>query len=197
MERNANTSRNTKEPWAQGVTLTTARTRRWTAEQVAANNAIERRMIFAGFSHFDEGRSRVRIAVCEREEDARRIVACVNACAGIDTEEIERGSIVIFAGATSSLWDGKPGGLLHVTTQRDDLQAKYDAQSLLIAKMDAQVRDLQSALSATVDQRDRLLKALIWCRDCGENWREVVCAAIASVTGDCNATITTTEPEAE
>lgn len=38
---------------------------------------------------------------------ARRLAACWNACRGIPTDEIERGTIHIFAGATSSLWDKK------------------------------------------------------------------------------------------
>ncbi len=65
----------TPGPWARGVTLMTAQTRRWAPEQIAANDLIERRIVFASFSHLDEGRARRRIATCEREEDARLIAA--------------------------------------------------------------------------------------------------------------------------
>lgn len=57
---------------------------------------------------------------------ARRIVACVNACQGIPADELERGSVVILAGATSSLWDGKPGTLVHLQAQRDELLAALE-----------------------------------------------------------------------
>lgn len=83
------TIEHTKTPWVQGVTLRTNATLNWTIEQVAANNAIERRQIFSNFSADDEGRNRVLVASCQREETARRIVACVNRCEGVDTETLE------------------------------------------------------------------------------------------------------------
>lgn len=61
--------------WKQGFTLVTPQTLQWSAEQIAANDARERRMVFANFSVLDNGRSRRRVAVCEREADARLIAA--------------------------------------------------------------------------------------------------------------------------
>lgn len=68
-------TKHTQGPWSQGITLNTAQTQRWSDAERAANNEIEKRMVFAGFSPFDEGRSRRRIAVCETKEDARLIAA--------------------------------------------------------------------------------------------------------------------------
>lgn len=47
-----------------GVTLDTRETRRWSPERRAENDARESRLIFAGFSQLDEGRSRRLIAEC-------------------------------------------------------------------------------------------------------------------------------------
>ncbi len=66
-------SKHTPGPWTQGVTLVTRDTRQWSAEQIAANDAHERRMVFVNFSSSDEGRGRRLIATCEREEDAQLI----------------------------------------------------------------------------------------------------------------------------
>ena len=68
-------SKHTPGPWRQGFTVETPQTLQWSAEQIAANDSRERRMVFANFSALDEGRSRRRVAVCEREEDARLIAA--------------------------------------------------------------------------------------------------------------------------
>jgi hypothetical protein len=78
-----------KEPWSQGAVLSTPITRKFHTEVLAEYEAREKRSIFANFSAVDEGRSRVLIAVCQHEESARRIVACVNACAGISTKVLE------------------------------------------------------------------------------------------------------------
>lgn len=71
-------SQHTAIPWSQGITLITGQTRKWTPEQVEENDRRERRMIFSGFTAADKGRSRKYIAVCDREEDAKHIVHCVN-----------------------------------------------------------------------------------------------------------------------
>lgn len=85
-------SQHTPGPWSQGITLITGQTKKWTPEQIEENNRRERRMIFAGFTASDKGRSRKYIAVCDSEDDARHIVNCVNACAGMvdPADEIEK-----------------------------------------------------------------------------------------------------------
>lgn len=105
---------------SQGVTLLTAQTRRWTPEEVARNDETERRMLFAGFSVYDEGRSRVRIAICDREEDARRLKACWNACEGISTEALERGPL-------SEAFEREQGQADSAGRQRDELLAAIRA----------------------------------------------------------------------
>lgn len=52
------------------------------------------------------------------DEDARRIVACVNACAGVDTECLEVAPIGIFASKY-----GSPGYIDQLEKQRDKLLA--------------------------------------------------------------------------
>ena len=83
-------SKHTPGPWSQGTTLMTGQTKNWTPEQIEENNRRERRMVFSRFSAEDKGRSRVMVALCDREEDAERIVACVEACKGIGTESLQR-----------------------------------------------------------------------------------------------------------
>lgn len=63
----------TKGPWKQGATLTTAQTRRWSAAQMQANDAVEKQRVFANFNFGDEGRSRVFIAETHAEANARLI----------------------------------------------------------------------------------------------------------------------------
>ncbi|HEY4547811.1 MAG TPA: hypothetical protein VIG90_15515 [Pedomonas sp.] len=53
----------------------TRTTRRWPEHERVQANARERRRVFANFSRLDEGRSRVLIAICEREEDAQLVAA--------------------------------------------------------------------------------------------------------------------------
>lgn len=65
----------TAGPWRQGRTLPTPETRRWSKAALEANERRERLMVFSKFSPFDGGRSRIRIAICEREEDARLIAS--------------------------------------------------------------------------------------------------------------------------
>lgn len=65
----------TQGKYSTGKTLLTRITRRWTKEQWAGNEHIERRLIVANQSQSDEGRGRVHIAKCERLEDAAYIAA--------------------------------------------------------------------------------------------------------------------------
>ena len=69
------TKQHTPGPWSQGYTLATRQTRRWSPEEIAANDAHERLMVFSGFTHLDEGRGRERVALCYRAEDACLIAA--------------------------------------------------------------------------------------------------------------------------
>ncbi|WP_138410226.1 hypothetical protein [Stutzerimonas nosocomialis] len=73
----------TPGPWSQGFTLMTRQTRSWSAGQLAENEKRERRMVFAGFSPADEGRSRRLVAVCERQEDAKLISAAPDLLAAL------------------------------------------------------------------------------------------------------------------
>jgi len=67
--------KHTPGPWSQGRTLRTNQTQQWTPEQWQVNQAIERRLVFYRFTSADEGRSRILVAQCDREEDARLIAA--------------------------------------------------------------------------------------------------------------------------
>lgn len=66
-------TKHTPTPWRTGVTLVTSQTRKWTRKQVDENNAIERRIVFSRFSSLDAGKSRIRVCICDREEDAAYI----------------------------------------------------------------------------------------------------------------------------
>ena len=68
-------SKHTHGPWSQGKTLVTNQTLRWTREELEKNEAIERCIVFSGFSVLDEGRSRRRVAICESDADAILIAA--------------------------------------------------------------------------------------------------------------------------
>jgi hypothetical protein len=65
-------------PWRQGETLLTAQTKRWTEEQWAENDLVERLAVFAYFTSADQGRGRQRVATCTRVEDVTFIVRAVN-----------------------------------------------------------------------------------------------------------------------
>lgn len=79
----------TKGPWKQGATLTTAQTRRWTAAQMQANDAVERQRVFANFDFGDEGRSRVFIAETRAEANARLIAMAPDLAARVIELEAE------------------------------------------------------------------------------------------------------------
>jgi hypothetical protein len=66
-------AQHTPGPWRQGYTLTTKQTQCWTPEERAANDRRERLCVFANFTFSDEGRGRVLVAACRREEDAQAI----------------------------------------------------------------------------------------------------------------------------
>lgn len=84
----------TKGLWAQGKTLH-ATTKISTKEECECNESIEKRSVYANVLEGDAGQSKTLIANCLSEEDAERIVACLNACNGITTEAL-RGAIVLY-----------------------------------------------------------------------------------------------------
>lgn len=65
----------TPGPWSQGITLRTKTTSKWTKEQIEANDLKEKLHVFANFEGFDEGKSRVLVAACTNEYDAKLIAA--------------------------------------------------------------------------------------------------------------------------
>lgn len=79
----------TSGPWKQGATLTTAQTRRWTAAQMQANDAVERQRVFANFDFGDEGRSRVFIAETRAEANASLIAMAPELAARVIELEAE------------------------------------------------------------------------------------------------------------
>jgi len=90
----------TPGPWAQGRVLSTPQTQRWTAAERAASSARERRMVFASFSAMDQGRGRIRVAICEREEDARLIAAAPDMLAALQATR------KVLAVAIRAAWEG-------------------------------------------------------------------------------------------
>lgn len=62
---------------------------------------------------------------CNTEANARRIVACVNACAGLDTDYLENVGLPEFVGKTLCA-DLAQQELDAVTAQRDQLQARVN-----------------------------------------------------------------------
>lgn len=53
--------------WCRGITLNTPQTKTWSKEQLAANDEIERSMVFANFTATDKGRSRLLVATVAQE----------------------------------------------------------------------------------------------------------------------------------
>lgn len=85
-----------------------------------------------------------KISEQEQEANARRIVACVNACAGISTDTlIEYG-------------DGNLEALFKMQQQRDELQAKCDE---LLAAMHKAIFDLRTHGAVIRMLREAIAKA--------------------------------------
>lgn len=85
--------KHSKEPWSQGRLLLTRTTAKWSEEEFYRGKFQEEKMVFTNFTSSDKGKSRKLICICESSEDAKRIAACVNACAGITNEALEKGLI--------------------------------------------------------------------------------------------------------
>jgi hypothetical protein len=94
------------------------------------------------------------IADAIRDADARRIVACVNACAGIDTVGLEN-----FAKGYPTAWDM----VREANNQRDALVQRC---SELLKDRDA----FEAKLIAVEQQRDELLAAAIKSVKVAESW---------------------------
>jgi len=74
---------------------------------------------------FDEGHDEV--AVCDTVETARRIVACVNACAGIDTERLEENAADPIAGLFGRIAAHEGIAKRKAEKERDELLAALRA----------------------------------------------------------------------
>lgn len=89
-------------------------------------------------------------------DDARRIVACVNTCAGISTESLEQGGVgSILSLGLSEL---KRGDVAE--KQRDELESVVRNQSQNIAHLNDQLAGLRSDKAMLEIQRDELLAEL-------------------------------------
>lgn len=82
----------------------------------------------------------------ENEADARRIVACVNACAGIDTDVLEHASNFGAAGIQT---------IASVRKQRDELFSKLDKMEGRATRAEVQRDELLAALKLMVEAFDR------------------------------------------
>lgn len=84
--------KHTKEPWTQGMAFEDD-------SFLLPPDAFhdfehqQKKKVLANFKYGDYGDSSTLICTCENEDDAKRIAACVNACAEITTEALESGLI--------------------------------------------------------------------------------------------------------
>lgn len=101
-------SPHTIEPWTPGRLQQSNATSRWTAEQIAEATLRESCLIFSGGQ---------RVAICAKPEDATRIAACVNICAGIDTLMLQ---------AHSNIMDAETHAIRDVVAQRNLLLAAIE-----------------------------------------------------------------------
>ena len=81
------------------------------------------------------------------EANARRIVACVNACAGITTEQLER----------SKSLDEFMRSMKVIEQQRDDLLSALD---ITLAQHDALLRDFGLCSADTIEQARAVLASV-------------------------------------
>ena len=102
----------TKRFLSQGRLLITSTTKNWSEEDRARADDSEKRLILADFNTSDEGRGRIYIAEAQNPENARRLVACWNACQGITTEAIEAGFIEHCTNLTLSIGEIHSGNIL-------------------------------------------------------------------------------------
>ena len=91
-----------------------------------------------------------------REANARRIVACVNACAGISNDNLENFTLV--SGGIKNRMREQVEYLNGVEKQHDDLLAELDAT---LTKWEARSRDALPADSMLINRHVRELKEAI------------------------------------
>ena len=95
-----------------------------------------------GYDHIDTENGET-VAYDLEAEHARRIVACVNACAGMPTEYLEKVGLPEFAGKTLCA-DMAQQELDRVTAQRDQLLAALEA---IMALHDSAKRENEVAVA--------------------------------------------------
>ena len=83
------------------------------------------------------------IADVDTKDNARRIVACVNACRGLPTDELEQKGLVAAVG-----------------TQLLDADDRAEGQEREIRKLARTTADAENKLADALDQRDELLAVL-------------------------------------
>jgi len=85
------------------------------------------------------------IAHCESPEIARRIVACVNACAGVSTDALER----------SKSLEGFMVSMKSIEKQRDSLVSVINQVKLLLTANTHSERKIGRILDSVIDNLDR------------------------------------------
>lgn len=116
------------------------------------------------------------------EANARRIVACVNACAGVDTEFLEVAPIGIFASKY-----GSPGYIDQLEKQRDELLSDL-AEAKRSAEFNfEQYQDVGRLLHEECEKTEKLLAAMIHIQQVacsGSPELGIATDAIANVKGE-------------
>lgn len=113
----------------------------------------------------------LRISGEDAESTVRRIVACVNACAGIPTEDLERGHVSVRQGNVphmAHLWsDGiyrshPEPGLAEIMEQRDmHRNAEMEWERAMMAAIGEDgIKSVSEAIAKLKAERDELLAAL-------------------------------------
>jgi len=77
--------------------------------------------------------------------NARRIVACVNACAGVETEWLERCAVGIGALFSLDYWSNQ---VIRLKLEKHELQSIIDEQAKRIAELEAKNNELTRGLLA-------------------------------------------------
>ena len=107
-----------------GRVIDTEQTRRFTATQMMEAREHEARMIFIRTP--DQHGMGERVAIADSKEFARRLIACWNACAGIETDELIQ--IALTGGMLGPRED-----VARISAQRDE--AAQHIKALLDVKM--------------------------------------------------------------
>lgn len=188
-------SKKTNGRWSQGKFLVTANTSTWSPEQKEAARKLEERMVFSNFSAVDDGLSRTQVATCLIPEDARRIVACVNACEGLDTELLETsqqqgGAILFLQSQRNEILCALRGLVLFTNPKPSNALALHNAHQAIASV----TTEGSFTRHPAVAQRDELLAALEMIKHATapthedgafhENAYSLADAAIASVKGN-------------